>query len=40
VVAAVHIHGPSYRFPAPGAEARLSMAVIAAAAQVGARLRG
>jgi DNA-binding IclR family transcriptional regulator len=40
VVAGVHVHGPSYRFPAPGSEARVATAVVAAAAQIGARLRG
>jgi DNA-binding IclR family transcriptional regulator len=30
VVAAVHVHGPAYRFPRPGAEARISAAVVAA----------
>ena len=40
VVAAVHIHGPSYRFPAAGTEGAIATAVVAAAAQVGARLRG
>ncbi|HEY8237826.1 MAG TPA: IclR family transcriptional regulator [Candidatus Limnocylindrales bacterium] len=39
VVAAVHVHGPSYRFPAPGDEDRIASAVRAAAARIGARLR-
>jgi len=39
VVAAVHVHGPSYRFPAPGTEASVAAAVRAAAARIGARLR-
>jgi IclR family acetate operon transcriptional repressor len=39
VVAAVHIHGPSYRFPAPGSETQVAAAVVTAAAQIGARLR-
>ena len=39
VIAAVHVHGPSYRFPAPGTEAKVAAAVVAAAAQVGMRLR-
>jgi DNA-binding IclR family transcriptional regulator len=39
IVAAVHVHGPSYRFPVPGEEDRISAAVRAAAARIGARLR-
>lgn len=39
VVAAVHVHGPSYRFPAAGEEDRIASAVRAAAARIGARLR-
>jgi DNA-binding IclR family transcriptional regulator len=39
LVAAVHVHGPSYRFPAPGAEAEVATAVRAAAARIGVRLR-
>jgi DNA-binding IclR family transcriptional regulator len=39
VVAAVHVHGPSYRFPAPGSDAAVAGAVRAAAARIGARLR-
>jgi DNA-binding IclR family transcriptional regulator len=39
VVAAVHAHGPSYRFPAEGDEDRIAGAVRAAAARIGARLR-
>jgi len=39
VVAAVHVHGPSYRFPPEGGEARIAEAVRAAAATIGARLR-
>ena len=39
VVAAVHVHGPSYRFPATGDEDRIASAVRAAAARIGARLR-
>ncbi len=39
VIAAIHVHGPSYRFPAPGSEAKVAAAVVAAAAQVGMRLR-
>ena len=39
VIAAVHVHGPSYRFPVSGTEAKVAAAVVAAAAQVGMRLR-
>ncbi len=39
VVAAVHIHGPTYRFPAPGSEGVIAGAVRAAAARIGVRLR-
>jgi DNA-binding IclR family transcriptional regulator len=39
VVAAVHVHGPSYRFPEPGDEDRVAAAVRTAAARIGARLR-
>ncbi|MBI2782262.1 MAG: IclR family transcriptional regulator [Chloroflexi bacterium] len=39
VVAAIHVHGPSYRFPNPGDEDRIAGAVRAAAARIGARLR-
>jgi DNA-binding IclR family transcriptional regulator len=39
VVAAVHVHGPSYRFPPPGEEDRIAAAVRTAAARIGARLR-
>lgn len=39
VVAAIHVHGPSYRFPVPGDEDRIAGAVRAAAARIGARLR-
>jgi DNA-binding IclR family transcriptional regulator len=39
VVAAVHVHGPSYRFPPPGEEDRIASAVRTAAARIGARLR-
>lgn len=40
VVAAVHAHGPSYRFPAPGAAAAVAAAVVAAAQRVSERLAG
>jgi DNA-binding IclR family transcriptional regulator len=39
VNAAVHVHGPSYRFPTPGAEERVAEAVMAAAARISARTR-
>ena len=39
IVAAVHVHGPSYRFPAPGDEDSIAAAVRTAAARIGARLR-
>ena len=39
IVAAVHVHGPSYRFPAAGDEDRVAAAVRTAAASIGARLR-
>jgi DNA-binding IclR family transcriptional regulator len=38
VVAAVHVHGPSYRFPGKQEEA-VTRAVVAAAARIGERLR-
>jgi IclR family acetate operon transcriptional repressor len=40
VVAAVHVHGPTYRFPPPGRAAEIAAAVVAAGARIGARLRG
>ena len=39
VIAAVHIHGPSYRFPPPGRESELGQAVVAGAARIAAELR-
>jgi len=39
VSAAVHVHGPSYRFPPAGAEKTIALHVRAAAAQISARLR-
>jgi DNA-binding IclR family transcriptional regulator len=39
VSAAVHVHGPSYRFPADGDEERVADAVMAAAARISARMR-
>jgi DNA-binding IclR family transcriptional regulator len=40
VIAAVHVHGPSYRFPAPGNEKRIAASVVAAASEIRVRLRG
>jgi len=39
VVAAVHVHGPSYRFPIAGLEGAVAEAVLEAAARIAARLR-
>jgi DNA-binding IclR family transcriptional regulator len=39
VVAALHVHGPSYRFPPHGQEQAVAEAVIEAAARIAARLR-
>ena len=39
VSAALHVHGPSYRFPPPNAEAAIALRVLAAAARISARLR-
>jgi DNA-binding IclR family transcriptional regulator len=39
VIAAVHVHGPSYRFPAPGSEGDHAQLVVAAAARIAAGLR-
>jgi DNA-binding IclR family transcriptional regulator len=40
IVAAVHLHGPTYRFPAAGREAEIAATVVEAGARIGARLRG
>jgi DNA-binding IclR family transcriptional regulator len=40
LVAAVHVHGPTYRFPSAGAEDGIAQVVRAAAARIGDRLRG
>lgn len=40
VIAAVSAHGPSYRFPAPGASAAVAACVIEAASRVSDRLAG
>ena len=39
IVAAVHVHGPSYRFPAPGAETAIAAHVVDAAGRISQRLR-
>ena len=39
VIAAVHVHGPSYRFPRAGSEAELAQLVLAGAARIAAGLR-
>jgi len=40
VVAAVHVHGPSYRFPRAGREDPLGLEVAAAANRIARTLRG
>ncbi|CAN5513429.1 IclR family transcriptional regulator [soil metagenome] len=40
VLAAVHLHGPSYRFPAEGHEGDLAQLVVTGAARIAAGLRG
>ena len=39
VVGAVHVHGPSYRFPAPGTRDRVTERVVRTAARIGDDLR-
>jgi DNA-binding IclR family transcriptional regulator len=39
IVAAVHLHGPSYRFPAAGQEGAMAELVVSAARRISARLR-
>ena len=39
IVAAIHVHGPAYRFPVAGSEARIAELVVAAAARLSGRLR-
>jgi hypothetical protein len=39
IIAAVHIHGPSYRFPVPGTEPRVAELVVTGAARIAAGLR-
>jgi DNA-binding IclR family transcriptional regulator len=38
VVAAIHVHGPSYRFPASGEDDEIGRQVVATASRIGARL--
>jgi DNA-binding IclR family transcriptional regulator len=40
VVAAVHVHGPAYRFPGRGTESEVAERVVEAAGRISARLRG
>jgi DNA-binding IclR family transcriptional regulator len=39
IIAAVHIHGPSYRFPEAGTETEMAQLVVSGAARIAARLR-
>jgi len=39
VIAAVHLHGPSYRFPMPGADLATAGQVVAAASQIAGSVR-
>ena len=39
VSAAVHVHGPAYRFPPAGAQTQIAREVLAAAARISTRLR-
>jgi DNA-binding IclR family transcriptional regulator len=39
-VGAVHVHGPSFRFPAPGSEQRIALQVMACADRISARQGG
>jgi DNA-binding IclR family transcriptional regulator len=39
IVAAVHLHGPSYRFPADGTDREVARLVVNAAGQISSRLR-
>lgn len=39
VVAAVHLHGPSYRFPIVGTDSVIAVQVVAASARISVRLR-
>jgi IclR family acetate operon transcriptional repressor len=39
-IAAIHVHGPSYRFPPPGAERAVAGQVLAAADRIAGGLRG
>jgi DNA-binding IclR family transcriptional regulator len=39
VIAAVHVHGPSYRFPPAGRDSALGLVVATSAARIGTSLR-
>lgn len=39
VAGALHIHGPSYRFPAPGADGAVAATIVATAARISAAIR-
>lgn len=39
LIAAVHVHGPTYRFPPAGRDAEIAASVVAAGARIGTRLR-
>jgi DNA-binding IclR family transcriptional regulator len=39
-VAAVHVHGPSYRFPRPGTDAAIAASVVRAAQEVSTKIAG
>jgi DNA-binding IclR family transcriptional regulator len=39
-VAAVHVHGPAYRFPHSGREREIELAVVSAAGEIGRGVRG
>lgn len=39
IIGAVHVHGPAYRFPAPGADAPVAQLVVATGRRVSARVR-
>ena len=39
IVAAIHVHGPAYRFPSPGSETRIAELLVESAARLSRRLR-
>jgi DNA-binding IclR family transcriptional regulator len=39
VIAAVHLHGPSYRFPTPANEERVAERIVSTAARIAGSLR-